>query len=125
MCVDNPVPFHSDKPIIAYKVMFIRDNKLESPVAGNEYELGCTYCAKFPKNYCFVFLCKDYGVGFHAFKTIQDAETMLSKFYTNLSLKIVEVELSEITHKGTEKVDIDQKATVYVAKQCKFIRVIE
>ena len=128
MCVDNPVFFHSDKPIVAYKVMSVFDNNVQSVIAGNTYELGITYAATDPMRFMYVNYCEEYDVGFHAYETMQDAKTYIANNSWNTSsplLKIVEVELSEITHKGTQRAINYERVWTYVAKQCKFIRIVE
>ena len=131
MCIDNPVPFHSDKPIVAYKVTHESFNggSLCSLVAGNKYEIGCSYSAESPLIKNSVLICDEYDVGFHAYENLEDAQDVLFLscriFDAEITgHRIVEVELSDITHKGTERINDRVKAKVYVAKQCRFIRIL-
>ena len=131
MCVNNPVPFHSDKPIVAYKVMKSLSKSFLSLIAGNEYELGCTYQATNPIQFMNVSFCEEYDVGFHAYAKLEDAEKELVQevfrqgFYIHSPYRVIEVELSEITHKGIERIEDDYCAVVYVAKQCTFVKIVE
>ena len=139
MCIESPVPFHSDKPITAYKVMYCygdiflpcSNGVVYSKVAGNKYELGCTYQATNPIQFMNVSFCEEYDVGFHAYAKLEDAEKELVQevfrqgFYIHSPYRVIEVELSEITHKGIERIEDDYCAVVYVAKQCTFVKIVE
>lgn len=117
MCISSPVPFHSDKPITAYKAMKTYDDCLESHIAGNRYVMGNTYLAGNPVHLLEVGYSDEYRMGFHAFEEMEDAKKCLGVWDY---LKVVEVELSELTYKGR-----DIGRVVYVANQCKFVRIIE
>ena len=125
MCVENPVPFHSDVPIIAYKIMMVSEDFLQSYIADNEYKLGQTYVAEKPKNKLNVSFCDAYDIGFHAYKNFEDAKKIVNFTLTSL-VAVVEVELSELTYQGMEMFygmrvrDYD----VYVANKCKFIKIV-
>ena len=132
MCIESPVPFHSDKPITAYKVMYCygdiflpcSNGVVYSKVAGNKYELGCTYQATIPIFEKAVEYCDEYDVGFHAYEKQEDAYVHAYRNGFDSGYSVIEVELSDLTHKGVEKMSgID--AMVYVAKQCKFIKAIQ
>ena len=126
MCIDHPVSFHSDAPITAYKVMYkLTSKKYRSRLAKNIYHLGSTYPATSPLNHDNVGFSRKYEVGFHAYERLQDATTIC--FNHMLSgegmLRVVEVELSGVTHKGIEHIGIGKRTAVtYVAKRFKFIR---
>ena len=130
MCLIHSIPFHSDKPIVAYKVMEVtHQTRLKSISAGNCYNLHETHQATQPHNELKVCYCLEYGVGFHAYKKLEDANRhrlLLLTLFENI--QVVEVELSEVTHKGKDIIGNDYDRCVvdaYVAKQCKFIRIVE
>ena len=126
MCIDNPVPFHSDKPIIAYKVMYCNgEDNIRSMLAGNKYKLGSTHYASIPEYQFNISNSSHYDVGFHAYEKLEDAQRIMFGHSSRGYARIVEVELSEITHKGTQRAINDERVWTYVAKQCKFIRIVE
>lgn len=98
MCIEWPVPFHSEVPITAYKVM-IRDLKkknthkgdLEIPIlslfAENEYLLGKQYDAESPRNTNDVEFSFSYEKGFHAYETKEDAMWHLQHCITYVKRK--------------------------------------
>ena len=121
MCVNNPVPFHSDTPVVAYKVMCCNGDYVQSLLAGNEYKLGCTYQATIPIFEKAVEYCDEYDVGFHAYETLEDAQRRSHTLF-----QVVEVELSDLTHKGVERLKVyGVNVSIYVAKQCKFVKIVE
>lgn len=140
MCVENPVPFQSDVPIIAYKVMLYdsETNTIQSMIAGNRYLMGTSNVASEPSSFSkqkisrhfFCISCSnEYEIGFHAYEKKEDAEnlcTLYSRCSDSHEIRIIEVEITEITHKGDEwNINLSLFASVYVAQKCRFIRIME
>jgi len=128
MCIDNPIPFHSDTPITAYKVMKAYADVIESLVAGNQYIMGSIYSAESPAHPELISSSTKYGKGFHAFEKLEDAKIYLemARGLNNRGLDnymtetLVEVEISEITYKGDE-----WGMNVYVSQRCRFIEAVK
>lgn len=123
MCIDNPIPFQSETPIIAYKVMRHIDrnsNVVHSELAGNKYNIGEQYLADNPEREAHIERSNVYTKGFHAYATLFTAKQNMPR--RTRYLCVVEVELSELTFQGIEKGIYD---TIYVANKCKFVRIVK
>ena len=131
MCVENLVPFHSDVPIIAYKMMLYdsETNTIQSMIAGNRYLMGTSNVASEPSSFFCTSCSNEYETGFHAYEKKEDVEnlcTLYPRCLDSHEIRIIEVEITEITHKGDEwNINLSLLASVYVAQKCRFIRVIE
>jgi hypothetical protein len=98
-------------------------------IAGNRYLMGTSNVASEPSSFFCTSCSNEYETGFHAYENIEDVEnlcTLYPRCLDSHEIRIIEVEITEITHKGDEwNINLSLLASVYVAQKCRFIRIME